>query len=33
MTVRYGYVRIYSRALSDAEIRTLYELHRGLFSG
>jgi len=33
MTVRHGYVRIYSRALSDAEIRTLYELHRGLFSG
>ena len=25
-------VLIYSRALSDAEIRTLYELHRGLFS-
>ncbi|MEM4975847.1 MAG: LamG-like jellyroll fold domain-containing protein [Desulfurococcaceae archaeon] len=24
---------IYSRALSDAEIRTLYELHRGLFVG
>ncbi|MEM1523614.1 MAG: LamG-like jellyroll fold domain-containing protein, partial [Thermofilaceae archaeon] len=26
-------VLIYNRALSDAEIRTLYELHRGLFAG
>ncbi|MEM3942803.1 MAG: LamG domain-containing protein [Thermofilaceae archaeon] len=28
-----GYVAIYNRALSDAEIRTLYNLHRGLFVG
>ncbi|MEM1631884.1 MAG: LamG domain-containing protein [Thermofilum sp.] len=28
-----GMVLIYSRALSDAEIRALYNLHRGLFVG